>query len=302
MKFENFETLKKNSDFRKVYGRKKSYANKLLVMYIFENGTDINRIGISVSKKVGNSIVRHRLTRLIRESIRLNAHKLKKGYDIVIVARVDLKDKNYFETISISEEDRIRAESYIKEAKREEHKQNFKTEEEFLESLEMEIEWGVADRFTEPRIIQLIQRSNQFNLRGVKYSEAELKKIKDNKSNHILYFKLRDKFGEYGLISAIILKEVDENEIFIDTLVMSCRVLKRGVENFIFNKIVEFGFENRKQRVIGEYLKTDKNSMVEGLYEKYGFNTDDRKIWSVDINSYKMQKIFIKKEEFINNG
>ena len=100
MKFENFETLKENSDFRKVYGKKRSYANKLLVMYIFENGTDINRIGISVSKKVGNSIVRHRLTRLIRESIRLNAHKLKKGYDIVIVARVDLKDKNYFETES----------------------------------------------------------------------------------------------------------------------------------------------------------------------------------------------------------
>ena len=95
---------------------------------------------------------------------------------------------------------------------------------------------------------------------------------------------------------------MNQKEIYIDTLVMSCRVLKRGVENFIFNKIVEFGFENSKQRVIGEYLKTDKNSMVEGLYEKYGFNTDDRKIWSVDINSYKMQKIFIKKEEFINNG
>lgn len=98
MKFENFETLKKNSDFRLVYNKKNTNANKLLVMYILENGTDIDRIGISVSKKVGNSIVRHRLTRLIRESIRLNIDKIQKGYDIVIVARVGLKDKNYFET------------------------------------------------------------------------------------------------------------------------------------------------------------------------------------------------------------
>lgn len=98
MKFDNFETLKKNSDFRLVYNKKNSNANKFLVMYISENGTDMNRFGISVSKKVGNSIVRHRLTRLIRESIRLNIDKVKKGYDIVIVARVGLKDKNYFET------------------------------------------------------------------------------------------------------------------------------------------------------------------------------------------------------------
>ena len=100
MKFKNFETLKKNKDFKIVYAKKRSYANKLLVMYVLENGTDMNRFGISVSKKVGNSIVRHRLTRLIREGIRLNEDKLMKGYDIVIVARVNLKDKNYFETES----------------------------------------------------------------------------------------------------------------------------------------------------------------------------------------------------------
>ena len=68
----SYETLKKNIDFQKVYKSGKSYANKYLVMYVLENGTDITRIGISVSKKVGNSIVRHRLTRLIREACRLN--------------------------------------------------------------------------------------------------------------------------------------------------------------------------------------------------------------------------------------
>lgn len=92
-----FESIKKNSDFLKVYRQGKSYANKYLVVYVLETGMDKNRYGITVSKKVGNSVVRHRITRLIRESIRLNEINLEKGYDIVIVARNTAKDRNYSE-------------------------------------------------------------------------------------------------------------------------------------------------------------------------------------------------------------
>lgn len=81
------ESLKKNHQFQFVYRNGKSYANKYLVMYITENGMDKNRIGISVSKKVGNSVVRHRVTRLIRESYRLHEGVFNSGLDIVIVAR-----------------------------------------------------------------------------------------------------------------------------------------------------------------------------------------------------------------------
>ena len=95
-----YESLKSNSNFQNVYKNGRSYANKYLVMYVLENRTDIVRLGISVSKKVGNSIVRHRLTRLIRESVRLNSEKISKGYDIVIIARMNLKDKKYAETES----------------------------------------------------------------------------------------------------------------------------------------------------------------------------------------------------------
>ncbi len=89
------ESLKKNKDFQSVYRQKVSYANKYLVMYIMENHTENNRLGISVSKKVGNSIVRHRLTRLIRESYRLQEDNFRRGLDIVVVARGAAKDKNY---------------------------------------------------------------------------------------------------------------------------------------------------------------------------------------------------------------
>jgi ribonuclease P protein component len=95
MKFS--ESLKKNTDFKKVYHCGKSNANKYLVMYLYENGMDENRVGISVSKKVGNSIIRHRLTRLIRESYRLNEERFQCGYDIVVIARTSAKGKNFHE-------------------------------------------------------------------------------------------------------------------------------------------------------------------------------------------------------------
>ena len=95
MKFS--ESLKKNSQFQFVYKNGKSYANKYLVMYVKENGLEKNRIGISVSKKVGNSVVRHRLTRLIRESYRLKEDAFRCGYDVVVIARPGTKDKSYGE-------------------------------------------------------------------------------------------------------------------------------------------------------------------------------------------------------------
>ena len=85
MKFS--ESLKRNQDFRKVYAEGKSYANRYLVMYLLNNGTDGNRLGISVSKKVGNSVVRHRITRLIRESYRIKEELFNSGLDMVVVAR-----------------------------------------------------------------------------------------------------------------------------------------------------------------------------------------------------------------------
>ncbi len=91
------ESLKKNSDFQRVYKKGKSYANRYLIMYILKQDTQKNRIGISVSKKVGNSVVRHRVTRLIRESYRLNEQKFVDGLDLVIVARPCAKERSFFE-------------------------------------------------------------------------------------------------------------------------------------------------------------------------------------------------------------
>ena len=91
------ESLRKNYDFQKVYKKGKSYANKYLVMYVLENELDRNRLGISVSKKVGNSVIRHRVKRLVKESYRLNESVFQEGFDIVVVARTTSKARSYKE-------------------------------------------------------------------------------------------------------------------------------------------------------------------------------------------------------------
>ncbi|MDD2968449.1 MAG: ribonuclease P protein component [Lachnospiraceae bacterium] len=91
------QSLKSNHDFKVVYNNGKSYANKYLVMYVFENNSNENRLGISVSKKVGNSVVRHRITRLIRESYRLHENIFNSGLDIVVIARNSAASVGYFE-------------------------------------------------------------------------------------------------------------------------------------------------------------------------------------------------------------
>ncbi len=95
MKFT--QSLKKNFQFRYVYNRGKSLANRHLVMYVIKNGKQTNQLGISVSKKVGKSVVRSRVTRLIRESYRLMEEDVRQGYDIVVIARVAAKDVSYHE-------------------------------------------------------------------------------------------------------------------------------------------------------------------------------------------------------------
>jgi ribonuclease P protein component len=95
MKFS--QSLKKNKDFQKVYQEGTSLANRQFVMYVLKNGTDQNRLGISVSKKIGNSVVRHHFCRLVREAYRLHEVSFRRGYDIVVIARNAAKDAGYFE-------------------------------------------------------------------------------------------------------------------------------------------------------------------------------------------------------------
>ena len=182
-----------------------------------------------------------------------------------------LKDLNLFETVSYSENDKDRTKQYQAEVGRTTMQSTFENFEDYLKSLEMEATVHPFDEFEIPRISQLTQRSNQFNLRTIRYTEAEIEQIANDDKYLTLSFSLKDKFGDYGLISVVIMEKQDENTLFLNTWLMSCRVLKRGMEEFIINSIIETAKENGFSKVIGEYIKTPKNAMVEKIYSKLGF-------------------------------
>lgn len=198
---------------------------------------------------------------------------------------------NLFETASFSEEDENRTKQYQEEAGRVVAQKSFTNEDDFLKSLDMTSEVKPFDTFNVPRVSQLSQRSNQFNLRTVRYTEAEIEAISKSDKYISLTFGLKDKFGDNGLICVILLEKQDKN-LFIDTWFMSCRVLKRGMENFTLNTIVKKAKEQGFDKIIGEYIPTSKNGMVKDHYEKLGF-TEYNGRWELDVKSYADRKCFI---------
>ncbi|MHC4183499.1 MAG: HAD-IIIC family phosphatase, partial [Planctomycetota bacterium] len=208
-----------------------------------------------------------------------------------------LSSLNLFETASYSHEDAKRTKQYQEEAKRKEIQTQFSNEDDFLKSLEMFSTVNPFDTFTIPRIAQLTQRSNQFNLRTIRYTEDELINIAGNNEYHTVAFTLEDKFGDYGLISILILKEANQ-ALFIDTWIMSCRVLKRNMECFILNNIVALARKNGYNYIVGEYLPTPKNELVKDLFKELGFKCKKDK-WRLDVRSYENKLNYIKNKHVL---
>ena len=173
-----------------------------------------------------------------------------------------LSSLNLFETVSFSEEDLQRTRQYQEEITRGTFQKSFTSIDDYLKSLGMISVVKAFDDFSLPRVAQLTQRSNQFNLRTVRYTEADIDRIRKSDEFATLSFHLRDKFGDYGLIGVIILKKASPTDAFIDTWIMSCRVLKRGMEEFIVNQMAREANRVGVERLTGEYIPTTKNGMV----------------------------------------
>ena len=209
-----------------------------------------------------------------------------------------LQSLNLFETASVLEEDSSRTLQYQEEASRKTLQKQFTTEAEFLESLEMVAVIKPVDNFTRPRVAQLAQRSNQFNLRTKRYTEGDIANIMTDPNKFTLTVSLSDSFGDYGLISAVILEKKSSRRLFIDTWIMSCRVLKRGVENMLLEEIVALANESGFSEIEGEYIPTAKNGLVKEHYKNLGFHFDsESNTWKLNVSEFKSNKVFIKKTE-----
>lgn len=208
-----------------------------------------------------------------------------------------LNELNLFETSTFSSEDAIRSELYRQEAGRRALKSRFSDIDDYLKSLDMRMEIARFETSKIPRIAQLIQRSNQFNLTTHRYNEAECEAMMKDEQNVLpIYACLSDRFGLHGLIAVIILQVIGKDLEIRDWL-MSCRVLTRGVEEALMNRVVAIARQNGFQAVLGRYIPTTKNRMVKDFYARFGYTktaeTDNQDCWCLDPSAYQNRKNFI---------
>lgn len=191
-----------------------------------------------------------------------------------------------FYTLGMTREDISRAGSYQAAAERAALASSVVDYDSYLAALSMRGRFSAPDASELARFSQLLNKSNQFNLRTQRYDLGEIERMATSSDYRLLAARLTDKFSDYGLISCVILRREGESA-FIDSWVMSCRVLKRGVENMMFAAIVSTAREMGAREVVGEYLPTAKNAMVQGFYDGLGFalveETDGRRRYRYDL-------------------
>lgn len=207
-----------------------------------------------------------------------------------------LYTQNLFETANYSSADKDRTKQYQVEAKRVKAAKAFTNEADFLKSLNMVSEVKGFDKFNIPRVAQLSQRSNQFNLRTVRYTEEQISAIEESDKYATFSFTLEDKFGDNGLIAVIIMEKKNSETLFIDTWLMSCRILKRGMESFTLNTLVDYARKHGFKKIVGEYLPTLKNGMVKEHYPNLGFSKIDgveTDQYVLDVDCYQDRESYI---------
>lgn len=208
-----------------------------------------------------------------------------------------LASAGYFETPRLNSEDLLRAKSYQDNARRAEIQSSVGNYEEHLASLDMTLTVAPFDAIGRPRIVQLIGKSNQFNLTTRRYQEADVATIESDPDAIGLQFRLSDTFGDNGMICVVVLRR-HSTFMCIDTWLMSCRVLERGVEQAVLNEIVTQTKQVGLDTVLGEYILTKRNDMVRDHYRKLGFEAAEQQdfesvdytpvgeLWKLNVTSF----------------
>lgn len=204
---------------------------------------------------------------------------------------IQIIDKaGYFEVTSFSEDDIKRNEMYKKNAERAVQQKQFSNYNDYLKSLEMVAVIDDFDPIYLQRIVQLTNKSNQFNLTTKRYTQAEMEEVFHSDNYIRLYGKLTDKFGDNGVVSVVIGKK-ENSSLHIDLWLMSCRVLKRDMEFAMLDELVKECLKNNISEIFGYYYKTAKNNMVKELFASFGFEKIDAaengdSVWKLNTADY----------------
>ena len=179
-----------------------------------------------------------------------------------------------FHVLKITDEDKTRNKMYLEQKKRTEFKTQVGNLEDFLKQLNISVSIKIADDFTIPRISQLTLKTNQFNLTTRRYQEAEIRKFSQDSKKIVGCAQIIDKFGDNGITGAYIVNKDNEQQWTIDTFLLSCRVIGRGVEYGILSHIIEKARRDGISQVRGEYIKTEKNQPAENFFVDFGFKKE----------------------------
>ena len=208
-----------------------------------------------------------------------------------------LSDAGYFEALQVTKDDFERSGQYRTNAQRDLLKASHTDLAGYLRSLQMELRWAPFDHVGLQRIVQLINKTNQFNLTTRRYTEQEVLAVMEDPESFTLQLRLVDCFGDNGIIGIVIGKP-QGSSILLDTWLMSCRVLGRQVEEATMNVVIEEAKRLRKETLIGEYLPSKKNNMVKEHYAKLKFGLFEEQpggvtVWNLTTSEYEPFPTFI---------
>lgn len=212
-----------------------------------------------------------------------------------------LENAMAFEWPQLSADDLNRASAYASNEQRQTARVAALDYDSYLKSLDLDAKIERLSEKNLARFTQLINKSNQFNLRTKRYTEAQIQALLKSEKHVLFYVHLSDCFHQYGIISCIILENTQPNTWFIDTWVMSCRALKLGVEALVFNTICTLLQTKKASLLQGEYLATPKNGLVEDLLPSFGFTTlsenNNDLTYQLSLSDFSQKNHFIKCEE-----
>lgn len=201
----------------------------------------------------------------------------------------------YCRPLRVLDEDVEKTKMYQNEAKRRYEQGTSLNLDDYIKKLEMVVDIHRMRPEEKERVVQLIGKTNQFNLTTKRYTTAEIEEIEKDADNAIYVVHSSDKYGDNGLISVVILKELKE-QVVIDSFLMSCRVMGRKLEDVIINEIAS----HYQKKIVGEYVSTAKNTPVKALYDRLGFtvvkDSDERKEYEMDAEAYEHKDFIYYKE------
>ena len=196
-----------------------------------------------------------------------------------------IKSMNDFQVLKITSEDTTRSKMYLEQRKRNELKNEVGNLQDFLKQLKISVKIKNADKFTIPRISQLTLKTNQFNLTTRRYQEEHIRKFSQDSEKIVECAQIQDKFGDNGITGVYIVNKDNKQQWTIDTFLLSCRVIGRGVEDGILSHIIEKARDEGVSQVRGEYIKTKKNQPAENLFANFGFKKEGD-FWVFDTKNH----------------